>query len=175
MTEGQGSQGCWKAEDTWEKWEGGVGDVRFSSSSRRGFCLKSFEKLSTLRTKSAAHTEANSALHSRVRHSHDVITFQTRLFYFLLVASQRILPDKLYWSALSMSQVQFEPRALDHTSLSLIWSLSFQTISICAMSSQQFHAIRDECVVYTAALKTITTCLGRNLADSGHDRQFSRG
>lgn len=66
-------------------------------------------------------------------------------------------------------------RGLDNTSLSPIRSLSFQTISICAMSSQQFHAIRDDCIVYTAAFKTITTCLGRNLSDSGHDRQFSWG
>lgn len=66
-------------------------------------------------------------------------------------------------------------RGLDNTSLSSTRSLSFQTISICAMSSQQFHAIGDDCIVYTAAFKTITTCLGRNLSDSGHDRQFSWG
>lgn len=86
MREGKGSQGCWKAEDTQERWEGGVGDVRWwsSGSSSKGF-VWNLSRSSTRWGLEALHSHANNTPHSTVSHSHDVITFWTRLcFCFFL-------------------------------------------------------------------------------------------
>lgn len=97
---GRGGGGCWKAEDTQEKWEGGVGDVRFWSggSSSKGFVWNLWRSSGRWGPKTLrSHT--NYTPHRTVRLSHDVITFWTRLFWgffgFFPAASHRILPSQI--------------------------------------------------------------------------------
>lgn len=140
---------------------------------------ETFGEASRRRGPKTLRSHTNCTPHRTVRLSHDVITFWTRLVFFVLFFSRSLAQNCAITNYIDRRSRCLEfsssQRGPDNTSLSPTRSLSFQTISICAMSSQQFHAIGDDCIVYTAAFKTITTCLGRNLSDSGHDRQFSWG
>lgn len=83
----------------------------WSSGSSKGFVWNLWRSSRRWGLKTR-HSHTNYTPHSTVRLSHDVITFWTRLFFFcfFLAALHRILPHKLYWSALPMSQVQLQPK-----------------------------------------------------------------
>lgn len=178
--EGPRKRCCCKTDELPEQWEGGVGDVRWwSGSSSSGFVWH-LSRSSTRWGLKALHSQKNHTLQSTVIHLHDVFVNKAVcvfvcFVFFLQPWIELCLTNYIDWYWLQCLEFSSSHRGPDNTSLSPIWSLSFHTISIGAMSSQQFHAIRKDCIVYTAAFKTITTCLGPNLSDSGHDRQFSWG